>query len=113
LESTPKLQKELKNIIAQLGWSQKRLAREIYMSENEVDNDDEIIRFEEKLKKELTRTTTKPQRLSHYLDIISRHSDFEKLDIIVPRYYSSGILSEELEAGILSISRSIYNQTKH
>jgi len=107
LESTQELQKELKDIIAQLGWSQNRLACEIYMSENEIDNDDEITRFEGKLKKELIRTTTKPQRLNHYLDIIARHPDFEKLDIIIPRYYSSGILSEEMEAGMKKISQMI------
>jgi len=107
LESTQELQKELKNIIAQLGWSQNRLAREIYVNENEDDNVDEITRFEGKLKKELIRPTTKPQRLNHYLDIISRHPDFDKLDIIIPRYYSSGILSEEMEVGMRNISQMI------
>lgn len=107
MENTEKLQKDIKEIIAKLGWSQNRLALEIYMSENEVDNDDEITRFEGKLKKELFRSTTKPQRLNEYLDIIARHSDFEKLDIIIPRYHSSGILSEEMEAGLKKISLMI------
>jgi hypothetical protein len=107
LENTEKLQKDIKEIIAKLGWSQNRLAREIYMSENAVDNDDEITRFEGKLKKELFRSTTKPERLNEYLDIIARHPEFEKLDIIIPRYHSSGILSEEMETGMKKISLMI------
>jgi len=108
------LQKELKEIIAKLGWSQKRLAREIYIQEVD-DNDDnferertEIKKFEERIKKDLSRDTTKPKRLSHYLEIIARHPDFDKLDIIIPRYHSAGILSDELEAGMIKISQTIF-----
>lgn len=101
---TRELQKEIKCIIKKMGWSQKRLAREIYMEENDVDNEDEIVKFEEKVKKELNRPSTKTARLKHYLDIIALAPEFKGIDIVLRDYHGSGILGTELEAQMKKIS---------
>ncbi|MFI3245492.1 MAG: hypothetical protein R3Y10_03230 [Ferrimonas sp.] len=102
---TKELQTEIKNLLDRLNWSQKRLARVIYTVTHEIDDEDEIRRFEEKVKKALVRPTTKPELLLGYLEVISQHCEFKSLDIVVPVYQKSGVLSERMEKGILSISK--------
>lgn len=103
---TKEVQKQIKNVIATLGWTQKKLARVIYTELNEFDDEVEIIKFEEKLKKDLTRSTVKVEKLEHYLSIISRQPEFEKIDLVVTNYkptnfISSFILEEMKEASKL------------
>lgn len=104
---TEKLQKEIKNCIAKLGWSQKSLARAIFMEKNDTDNNLEITRFEERVKKDLSRKTTKPKRLSYYLDFITTHPDFKKIDIVIPQYHSLGILGDDMENEMKNISEKL------
>jgi len=85
----------------------KRLGREIYIATFDDDNDDEIKKFEENIKKDLSRKTIAPQKLKGYLKIISRHHEFKKLDIIIPIYQKSNLLSEDLQKGMLNISKAI------
>lgn len=71
---TLELQKEIKKLIGKLGWSQKRLGREVYIAT--FDDCEEITKFEEKAKKDLSRKTTNAERLHEYLKIISHHHEF-------------------------------------
>lgn len=105
--STSELQKHIKNIISKLGWSQNRLAREIYTETHDYDDEDEIKRFEGKLKKDLNRNTIKPELLEGYLEVISQHREFESINIFIPRYIASGKLSDSMESGMEKISKSI------
>ncbi len=105
---TIELQNEIKNIIAKLKWSQKRLGREFYIAQHDYDDDDdEIRRYEEKVKKDLSRKTTKPELLIRYLEIISQHNEFKNMDIIIPSYLKSGSLSDTIELGLHDISKII------
>jgi len=88
-------------------WSQNRLAREIYVATYEYDDDDEINKFEERLKKELSRKTTKSERLLQYLSIITRHNEFKNLDVIAPSYIKGKSLSDKLSNGLKALSRKI------
>jgi hypothetical protein len=106
---TIELQNEIKSLIAKLKWSQKRLGREFCIAIHDYDNDDEIRRYEEKVKKDLSRSTTKPELLLSYLEVISQHSEFENLDLVIPFYRKSGVLSDVTEKGMNSISKSISN----
>ncbi|TEW52651.1 hypothetical protein [Psychromonas algicola] len=110
--NTLELQNEIKKIIGELGWSQKRLGREIYIATFDDDNDDEIKKFEEKIKKDLSRKTIAPQKLKGYLEIISRHHEFEKLDIILPIYKKSHVLSNTIQTGMMKISKEIHKNLK-
>lgn len=105
--NTKELQSEIKSMIGKLKWTQKRLAREIYIETHEYDNDIEIVRFEESLKKDLYRDSTKPERLMEYIKIISRHEDFKKLEVVVPVYVSTETLSPLMKDGMKNISSSI------
>lgn len=104
---TIELQKEIKSILAKLKWSQKRLGREFYIAKHDYDDDDEIRQYEEKVKKDLSRKTTKPELLVSYLEIISRHNEFQNLNIIIPSYRKSGVLSDTMELGMNNISKLI------
>ncbi len=105
--NTKDLQIEIKSMIRKLKWTQKRLAREIYTETHEYDNDIEIGRFEESLKKDLSRDSTKPERLMEYMKIISRHDDFKKLDLIIPVYVSTETLSPLMKDEMKRISSYI------
>lgn len=105
---TGELQEEIKRLLGKLKWSQKRLGREFYWAKHDDEDDpDEISRYEEKAKKDLSRKSTRPELLQSYLDLIVQHNEFEKLDIIVPVYQKSGCLSEGMECGMVKISKII------
>ncbi len=108
---TATAQKEIKSIISKLGWSQNRLAREIYVatydSEDHIDSDDEMHKLEEKLKKELSRNTTKPERLIQYLEVISRHNEFKNLNLVIPTYIESTRFSASFKSSMSTISKNI------
>lgn len=106
-KTTKELQNDIKNLISRLGWSQKKCAREIYFEMYEVINDDEECRFVENFKKELARSTIKPERLAEYLNIISRHREVEKLNIIKPSLADDNCLSETFKQEMKKISKSI------
>lgn len=106
---TTELQNEIKSLIAKLKWSQKRLGREFYIAKHDYDDDDEIRRYEEKVKKDLTRNSTKPELLLSYLKVISQHNEFKNLDIVIPFYHESGELSDVMEKGMNKISKSVNN----
>lgn len=101
---TAELQSEIKGILATLKWSQKKFARVIYAETNDIDKENEIARFEESLKKDLSRPTTKPERLVEYLRILSLQDEFQKSGMILPVYSKSGLLSETMEESMKDIS---------
>ncbi|CAM3474293.1 hypothetical protein [Parendozoicomonas haliclonae] len=104
---TQNLQKTIKDDLKRLRWSQKRLARELYVATYDYDDDEEMGRYEERVKKDLQRPTTSPQRLNEYLRVIHQHNEYQNLCQFVPAYFSTGALSEALEAEMRDISREI------
>lgn len=105
--TTDQLQNEINSIIKKLGWSKKRLAREVYVATFDDDDEIEIKRLEERLKKELSRLSTKPERLEEYLQIISRHREFEKLDLVLPIFIKSKYINDNVRSGMETISKTI------
>ncbi|WP_019601170.1 hypothetical protein [Teredinibacter turnerae] len=108
---TAELQEEIKKLLSKLKWSQKRLGRELYYVKHNDDDAVEISRYEEKAKKDLVRKSTKPEVLQTYLDIIIKHDEFQKLDIIVPAYQRIGVLSDNMESGMYRISKLVSKLT--
>ncbi|MDN3653425.1 hypothetical protein QWY77_11795 [Thalassotalea ponticola] len=104
---TEELQKEIKKLLGMLKWSQKRLGRELYYTKYEDDDELEVARFEEKVKKDLSRSTTKPVLLKSYLDLITHHDEFKSLGIIVPTYQKTEVLSASMESGMFEISKMV------
>lgn len=106
---TMELQEEIKRLLGKLKWSQKRLGRELYYAKYDDDDVVEISRHEEKVKKDLIRKSTKTEVLQSYMDIIVNHDEFQKLDLMVPKYQKTGVLSEHMESGMNNISRLVGN----
>lgn len=104
---TKELQKEIKETLKKMGWSQKRLAREVFMEESDVDDEDDMRNLEERVKKDLNRSTTKPERLQYYLQTIALAPGFKIADMVIRNYHSTGVLSDELESGMKKISEKL------
>ena len=108
------VQYQIKALVAKLGWSQNRLARILYTELNEWDDDVEILKFQERLKKELQRPTTKVERLRAYLDVIFRHPETQKLDVVFNKYIPQNSISPVLSKAMGDISQEVddvYNKS--
>lgn len=104
---TQELKAKIKYICDSLGWSQNKLARTLYTELNDFDDEVEIFRFQERLKKELQRETTKKEKLQTYLDILITHTDAQKLDVVCNKCIPLGSISEHLLNEMKLISKDI------
>ena len=105
--TTKEMQNEINEIISKLSWSQYRLADVLYTAKYDDDGNVEDKngktdkdRCYEKLKKELTRSSTKPALLESYLQIICNDREFEKLDCVKPFYVKHDDLNSTVESGL-------------
>lgn len=106
-ERTLELQQAIDWLIARVGWSRKALARQLYWELYDTDDEEELKRFEERLKKELTRPTTKPELLERYLDILRQLPQVEKAGLVVPQHIPSRHLDADIEAALTGFSRDL------
>ena len=92
---TERLQREIKRLIKQLGWSQKRFARELLAMTDEGDcaTEDEVGQYEERVKKHLSRSATKPELLQRYLHQLQQHDAFDNLKVVGKRLANSPCVS--------------------
>ena len=104
---TIQLQRKIKQLIYELGWTQNLLAEKIYNEEHDTDNDDELRCFQERFKKELSRDTTKPERLKKYLSIIPDLPGAEGINLVSNKFVPTGAISDALVAGLKAISNEI------
>lgn len=115
-EASLELLLQIKELISALGWSQNELSRILYTELHEWDDENEILKFQEKIKKEFQRPTTKAERLRTYLDVIIRHPDAKKIDIVFNKYTPQNSISSSLSKAMGDISQEIdkaYNKTKN
>lgn len=87
---TAELQAQIKKIIKQLGWSQNQFAKSYYTHTHDWDDDDEILKFQECLKKELQRTTTSKERLLTYLYFLNQDEKVQKMDLVANKHIPLG-----------------------
>lgn len=112
---TQRLQYEINGLIKQLGWSQKRFARELQaMDEDDADRwttgEEQTSRYEERVKKQLTRPTVAPELLRRYLQQLQSHEAFAHLDVIVPYFEADARVPPELLEGMRKISAMLDDQ---
>lgn len=115
-QETLEIQSQIKSLAAELGWTQNRLAQILYTELNEWDDDEEILKFQERLKKELQRSTTKVNRLKKYLEIVVSHPEAQKLDVIFNKYVPTNAISSSLSKEMVKVSKEIdnvYNKALH
>jgi len=106
------LQKQIKQLISGLGWSQNRLAEYIYADENDSDNDADKRAFQERLKKELQRPTTKVEKLKKYLSIILKSREARQLDLRINSHVPIGCISKSMSAAMKEISKEVDEASK-
>ncbi len=112
-QKTEDLQKNIKEILNKLGWSYKEFADFIYCETHDIDTEDEVRKFGEKVKKELNRKTTKPEKLEKYLDILFTDKEVQKLDMVFNKYISQNYISPYLSEELKEISKEIDNALKN
>ncbi|NEJ61738.1 hypothetical protein GUK21_37000 [Rhizobium leguminosarum] len=106
---TERLQREIKRLIKQLGWSQKRFARELLAMTDEGDcaTEDEVGQYEERVKKHLSRSATKPELLQRYLHQLQQHDAFGNLKVVVPYFVPTEGFNMEFVKGMQAISMKL------
>jgi hypothetical protein len=109
---TTEVQLQIKRIIKELGWTQNKFARILYTEMNEWDDEDEILKFQERVKKELQRTSTKVEKLKKYLEILMQLPETQTIDVVSNRYVPQGAISLSLGRAMADISQEINNQYK-
>ncbi|HEM7578059.1 hypothetical protein OSB94_18925 [Proteus vulgaris] len=114
--STKEKQEEIKKILKTLGWSVFNLADLVHEEKYEPNglervDKSEIKRLEEKIKKHLSRPTTKEEVLNYYLTILYSHPEYKNchFDTIPVSYMKHDCLDESLEKGLCELSRQIDN----
>lgn len=105
---TTRLQREIRQQLARMNWSQKRFAREIQAWEEPDEHSDKGHRhYEERLKKHLSRPSTPPERLLRYLELLQHTDDFNALQTVVPIPSSADILETGMANALTRLSRQL------
>ncbi|WP_067215614.1 hypothetical protein [Marinomonas gallaica] len=108
---TEKLQKEIKILLKKIGWSQAQLGRELYYEKSDADNDDELQQWQEKVKKQLSRSTTPAETLQAYLDFTLSHGDARVLQQVRGQPVKLGFISNSLTGEIAKLSKELDRQS--
>ena len=87
--------------------SQASAARYIYCEEHDDDNEDDISRFIEKFKKEITRITTSSDRMQYLYEVMCRHPDAVKVHGIKMMAKPSNNIDEYVRRGSSNVSKSL------
>lgn len=98
---------ELEFILKHLGWSHRKLGRELYLEEDTSHNDEDMASYEEKVRKSFQRKTTRDEVFEQYLNTLRNHYEFKKLNVVFPEYHSTKILDEKLERLLKQLSIEI------
>ena len=106
---TVKLQKQIKELLETLGWSRNKFAEIIYSDteQGDIDDQEEIHKFAQRLNKSLQRPTTKPELLERYLKILLDQPQAKNLDAVSNTHIPLGFIKPELSEEMRAISREI------
>lgn len=101
------LQSDIKQLGDRLGWSQSKIARHIYAEVHAVHDEDEVLRFEARFKKELQRSSTNPDKLKAYLEIMCKHRLLKALECRPSRAVALGQMSASFREEMRQISSEL------
>lgn len=107
-----KKQKELKTWLKKIGLSQNEFAGLFYDEHHENCIEDDVERFKEKFKKQLSRESTKVELLESYLDYLFSTEKFKEAGFFRPQCASAGILDPEIEKLMKNVSKELTNKSK-
>lgn len=100
------LQREIKKLIDEMGWTQAEAARRVYCELNESDDVDELRRYVEVFKKRLNRPSTAPDHLRIIFKALCEQREVQQLRTIKPTYIPGATLDPELQREMRRISRA-------
>ncbi|MGF1788806.1 hypothetical protein L4D00_23715 [Photobacterium swingsii] len=104
---TKELQSIIKVELNRIGWSIRKFSDEYFIEYNDVDNDDEMEQFFQKVKKQLGRSSFKNcELLDSYLDFIVQHPDYCK-SRLKPTFAPSDVLSDKMRSRMYDISKEL------
>jgi hypothetical protein len=107
MKKITKKQNELKKWIRKLDWTQNKFARRYYFDQNDTDIESEIKQFTEKFKKQLSRPTTKVERIDTYLEYLYSLDEFKRNNFVKPQNYSALKFDQEFNCEMKKISEMI------
>ena len=112
-QSIKSLQDTVRYYLDMLGWQRKAFI-ERYIAEKFPDLDpwdpeyeEEVRKGFENLKKHLDTDIKKPKPLNAYIDFIRRQPEYLKVESVLPKNYSKGLISDSFDEGMERISKSL------
>jgi hypothetical protein len=106
-QEAQEIKAQIKSLAAELGWTQNQLAQKLYMELHEVENDAEMVKFQERFKKDLQRGTTKVEKLQRYLELMVNHYDAKKINLNFKKHIPLKTISLALSKAMKEISKEI------
>lgn len=100
-------QEELKNWLKKIGLSQNEFAAIFLLEHHDTCNEEEIKRFQENFKKQLSRASTQKETLEKYLNYLFSIEKFKEAGYFRPQCTSDGILDPETVKMMKKISKEL------
>ena len=102
-------QTELRTWLKKIALSQNEFAALFYDEHHENCIEEDVERFKEKFKKQLSRQSTKVELLETYLDYLFSTEKFKEAGYFRPQCASGGILDPEAEKLMKKVSKELTN----
>lgn len=104
---TNEIQSIIRTELNRMDWTIRKFSDEYFIEFNEVDNEDEMEQFFQKIKKQLGRPKFKnTELLNSYLDFIVQHPDYCKARV-KPIYAPLDTLSDKMRSKMHDISKEL------
>lgn len=100
-------QQELKEWLRKVGLSQNEFAALYLLEFDENCTDEDIKRFQENFKKQLTRKTTKPEIIDNYLSFLFTTEKFKEVGYFKPQSHTDDLLGENVKRIMRNISKKL------
>lgn len=104
------VQVSLKNTLTNIGWSLRKAGRWIYYEQNDTDLPEEIERFIEKFKKDMSRessTLTKLNQLKEYQKILFQLDEVKRAGYVLPENHMKFKFDESFNNKMRQLSKNI------
>jgi len=113
MNTIEKKQKKLKDWITKIGMTQKYFIGQYCVDNFANFTEEEIAQYYEKFKKEISRTTTKPEVLDKYFEFLYSLDEFKKVGYIKPIYIQEHEYDSQFDQRMKEISKQIHDKLKY
>lgn len=99
------LQRKIKKILHEIGWSQAKFAEVFFYEENDTDNREEMLRYVEAFKKRLSRQTTSCEFLQRAYDFLCEQRPALNAVMVKLNYVEASFLDPTMLDEMRKVSR--------